>query len=414
MSSPNEYAGYTATEAAKKYLYDNCVEKLEKGDVWKVTLKHYHLKLKVSATKSGDSYKGFLRYSIKGLGQWTDFVANTTSKDAEDAKLLALMQFLSYLKQDEINDKFFHKAASRSDEERMMTNDNPDSYSIEFELDAMIVGSPSDHKLTPRITVVKPDGHSPPGFRVVVTGQAKSQDKAVEDARYTLNEFLDHYCLRTKTAIQIANNGIPHMIIYGGKIVMPIDLSNMKLFIPDREGFEFISKNIDDFRKNEYKYIRNAMNYYRKGKYADTFEGKLVNFFIALEALYSSNDAEIRYRFSIRLAVMLGITSEEIVTTFDDAFDYYKKRSITVHGEETKINQEILDKIDNWVRKSILYFIELSKNYITRDLALKFLDKTIIDFESRQLLQKQTESVREFLKKVEEERKKIEETTGKS
>ncbi|MGI0058566.1 MAG: hypothetical protein ACREBJ_02260 [Nitrosotalea sp.] len=414
MSSSDEYAGYTATEAAKKYLYDNCVKKLEKGDVWKVALKNYHLKLKVSATKSGDSYIGFLRYSIKGLDQWTDFVANTNSRNAEDAKLLALMQFLSYLKQDEINEKFFHKAPTNPDNEQIMMKTEPNSYSVEFELDAMMVGPPNDHKLTPRITVVKPDGHSPPGFRVTVIGEAKSEDQAVNDARNVLNEFLDHYCLRTKTAIQIGNNGIPHMIIYGGKIVMPIDLSNMKLFIPDRKGFEFISKNIDDFRKNEYKYIRNAMNYYRKGKYADAFEGKLVNFFIALEALYSSNDAEIRYRFSIRLAVMLGITSEEIITTFDNALDYYKKRSITIHGEETKINQEIINKIDDWVRKSILYFIELSKNHTTRDLALKFLDKAIIDFESRQSLQKQTESVREFLRKVEEERKKIEETTGKS
>lgn len=406
----DDYTGYSTTEASKKYLYDNCVKSLKKGDVWKVELKHYHLELKVSATQTGGSFRGFLRYSIKGLGQWTDFVANTNCKDAEDAKLLALMQFLSYLKFDEINEKFFRKGKTKTMEEPIPETVDQNSYSIEFELDAMIVGPPKDYQITPRIRVVKPDGHSPPGFRVVVTGSAVSQEKAVEDARNVLNEFLDHYCLRTRTAIQIGNNAVPHMIIYGGKVVMPIDFSNLKMLIPDKEGFEMMSKDIDEFHDSNYKYIKNAMNYYRKGKYADTLEGRLINFFIALEALYSSNDGEITFRFSMRLAVLLGVDSEEILRASKDAQEYYRKRSTAVHGNEVKIDQDTIEKIDSWVRKSILYFIELSEYYPQRELAIRAIEMAIVDFESRKLLQQQIEPAKTFLEKAEEERKKIEGT----
>ena len=122
-----------------------------------------------------------------------------------------------------------------------------------------------------------------------------------------------------------------------------------------------------------------------------------MNYFIALEALYSGG-SEITFRFSMRISTFLGIESNDTLEIFDDAKDYYgKKRSKVVHGKIISMDESTIKKIDLWVRKSILYFIELSKTYTTHELTLRAIDYAIVDFEFRDIIHSLTEPANALL-----------------
>ena len=60
----------------------------------------------------------------------------------------------------------------------------------------------------------------------------------------------------------------------------------------------------------------------------------------------------------------------------------------------------MINKIDLWVRKSILYFIELSEYFPHRDLSIEAIDYAVVDFEFRDFLRNITEPANSILNEV--------------
>jgi len=378
---------------SEEFLWKTCIKKITKGDVWEIELQYYHIILNVDVKKLKDGKcLGFLRYKIKGLEQWQEYVDIVTYADADRAKQHTVLTFLSYLKSDDVM-KFYDK--SPLIEPTLPNLEKDENYQIQYELDGKLAGPPTDLQLFEKLKVVKLSGYNARTFRILISGNTKTKDDAIKESKKILNDYLDYYCLRTQIPIKILNNGRPHAIIFNNNSEMDMNF-NSNVFVPEPDVITKFANELKNMsHKGNINYILNAMKYYRKASLSENLEDKLVNYFVALEALYSKNEQEITFRFSIRMSTFLEIDSDEIKKIFDEAQNYYRKRSTAVHGDITKIQTKDIEKIDNWVRTSILYFLELSDYFFERDLSINAIDYGVIDFEYRELLHAMTEPANE-------------------
>ena len=135
-------------------------------------------------------------------------------------------------------------------------------------------------------------------------------------------------------------------------------------------------------------YLDIALRRFNLGVEDPNIEDKFIDFMISLEALFMGGTAELTYKFSNRVAVLLGETDveKEDIKTF--MVKAYNVRSSTVHGEKVRpvcINEQnipletMVEKIEEIVRKSILCFIKLSKTYKDKDAVLKELDRSLLN-----------------------------------
>ena len=368
---------------SQEFLWKSCIKTIKKNDVWEIELQHYHIILKVSAKKlKNNKHLGFLRYKIKGLEQWQDFVNVTDSHDPNYAKQHTVLNFLSFLKSDEVQKIYGNPPLTEPELPKLSENEN---YQIQYELDGKLAGPPTDLKLTSQLRIVKLSGYNSQTFRVLVTGNADSKEKAILESKKIVNDFLDYYCVRTEQTLKMLNDGRPHSITFDDQSDMELDFS-LEYFIPDETIISTYSKELEKIRyDSELNYIKNALKYYRKARNEKEPEEKLVNYFIALEALYSGG-TEITFRFSMRISTLLGIESNDILEIFNDAQTYYGDRSKAVHGKIISMDKNTIKKIDSWVRKSIMSFTELSESYSTQKLVINAIDYAIVDFEFRDLI----------------------------
>lgn len=376
---------------SQDYLWKSCIKNIKKDDVWEVELQYYHIILRVAARKlRNGNYLGFLRYKIKGLEQWQDFVNVISNSQADEAKQHTILNFLSFLKSDDVQAIYGNPPLVEPELPKLSAGQN---YQIQYELDGRLIGPPTDLVLTPYLQIVKLSGYNSNTFRVLVTGKSDTKELALKESKKILMSFLDYYCVRTLQTIKILNDGKPHSIKFNNISDMELDFS-LNYFIPDESK---VSPYYSELHMIESEsglhYIQNAIKYYRKARTVEELEEKLVNYFIALEALYSKNEQEITFRFSIRISCFLGTESGEIAELLELAQEYYRKRSTAVHGEIVEIDRDVIDKIDSWVRRSILYFIEISTYFPNRNLAINAIDYAVIDFEFRDLLRNIIEPV---------------------
>ncbi|MCM8792677.1 MAG: HEPN domain-containing protein [Candidatus Omnitrophica bacterium] len=133
---------------------------------------------------------------------------------------------------------------------------------------------------------------------------------------------------------------------------------------------EFVNK-IRDFLKSEtyknHKYLRIATHYFLSAHEAPDIADNLVNYVIALEALYFDKEtSEMRERLANRIANLLGKNSEEKTEIRKRMLKIYKDRCDYVHGKSADINKDFSSQ-QNWLRNilrlSLLSFFSLSKYY---------------------------------------------------
>lgn len=151
------------------------------------------------------------------------------------------------------------------------------------------------------------------------------------------------------------------------------------------------------------KYLKIALRRFNLGIEEDYYlEDKIIDYLISLEALYLPESRELTYKLSNRVAILIGKEereTEEIRQTIVKAYDL---RSQIVHGKMVrpiKINGKIIQpkdftfNIEEILRKSIRFFIELSKTYKTQKTIIKELDKSLLNVKIRKKLHRLTKSV---------------------
>ncbi len=147
------------------------------------------------------------------------------------------------------------------------------------------------------------------------------------------------------------------------------------------------------------KYLDVALRRFNLGIEETDFEDKMIDYLISFEALYLQERRELTYRLSNRVAILLGKEekeTEEIKQTIKKAYDL---RSVIVHGKDfrpIKIEGKTIQTrdfafiIENYLRKSIRLFIELSKNYKKQEAIIKELDKSLLNTKIRKKLHRLT------------------------
>lgn len=141
------------------------------------------------------------------------------------------------------------------------------------------------------------------------------------------------------------------------------------------------------------RYIEIAIRYFNFAKERDSNEDKIVDFVIALEALYLNGDhGEFTYKLAHRAASMLGSTFDRRRVAFEKVKAAYNLRSQIVHGgsdpKKRKITNEDVEKVDNYVRISIVEYLNLNKKYNSKKLILEKIDESLFGEASWDTLQK--------------------------
>ncbi len=116
-------------------------------------------------------------------------------------------------------------------------------------------------------------------------------------------------------------------------------------------------------------------------------EDRVIDFVIALEALYSTDPQELGYRLSLRISSLLGGDDNEKEDLFEFVKGVYGARSLLVHGKNYKpvkvkarqfTIEEMAVELERIARLSIRKFLNLSGHYDDLEGVLLALDKGII------------------------------------
>lgn len=130
-------------------------------------------------------------------------------------------------------------------------------------------------------------------------------------------------------------------------------------------------------------YLRIALKRFNLGLEEKDNENKVIDFFVAFEALYLRQNLELSYRLALRTATFLGATSQEKKEIFKFMRDAYILRSQIIHGKPPKIRkqlvklQDYVSKLENYLRRSIVKFLEIISDFKNQEKILISLDQEI-------------------------------------
>jgi hypothetical protein len=150
------------------------------------------------------------------------------------------------------------------------------------------------------------------------------------------------------------------------------------------------------FSTNKEKFVKIALERFNLATEDDSLENKIIDYCISLEALYSNESNELTFKLSNRVAVLLGkndLERSEIKRLVKCA---YTLRSSIVHGGDITDSkqlrnftspQDFLAKVNQIVRKSILNFVNLTKNN-NKNQIIDAIDRSLLSSKELRELQR--------------------------
>src|SRR5438552_619731 len=104
-------------------------------------------------------------------------------------------------------------------------------------------------------------------------------------------------------------------------------------------------------------------------------EDKLIDYMIAFEALYfkTGERGEYRHKLAVRVARLLATGYENRKAIVKEMVEFYEKRSEVVHGERTTFQSGFIEKVEEYLRRSIKHFVQLPRT-VGHDQTISQLD----------------------------------------
>lgn len=129
-------------------------------------------------------------------------------------------------------------------------------------------------------------------------------------------------------------------------------------------------------------YLKNALHYLYYGIESDRFEEKIINFFIAVEALLGEAQ-EVTYKIAVRSAVLLDcrIPNQKTLDIFEDMKLLYRARCDIVHGRRTRASYSDAYRLQTYLEELIRIFIRLPDSMRREDI-LKLVNDSMFDIDS--------------------------------
>lgn len=228
----------------------------------------------------------------------------------------------------------------------------------------------------------------------------------VQRAARLLNDFLNVYtCVAGFPTRIVRDDGASQISGFTG-FGASISRSLVITVVPKKSNEELnqeikVARRIFDsinFSSKSKGYLRVALDYFRKANNERLNDNKLIDYMIALEALYLSERLELSYRLSHRVSCLLGENDKKRAQIFKDIKSLYKKRSNVVHGEHTDILSDEVSKLKEYVKDSIQRFLVLATRY-PKNKILEILDESVINKDTRERIQRDAKTPSFFIYK---------------
>ena len=166
--------------------------------------------------------------------------------------------------------------------------------------------------------------------------------------------------------------------------------------------------------KGKYTFLDRSIRRFSNAIENRSTEERIVDFVISLESLYSSNEQELAYKFSIRVAAILGSNSREKINLQRMMHKIYDMRIRIVHGgkipKQIKLERKSLEMVravellERISRNSIMIFFELLEHYGKKEDIHRDIENAIFDDVARLKLSKIIRSSKyinsKFLKEI--------------
>ena len=113
-------------------------------------------------------------------------------------------------------------------------------------------------------------------------------------------------------------------------------------------------------------------------------ENKLIDFFVAFEALFLLEASELSYRLALRTATLLGDSYQERREITNFMRDAYVLRSQIVHGKTPRLKKKTIDlkeyvpRLENYLRHSIVKYFKMIRQFKDQTAILRYLDQEIL------------------------------------
>ena len=226
--------------------------------------------------------------------------------------------------------------------------------------------------------------------------EANTEREAQNSAIKKLELFLNMYYLYSFNALSISQK---HQIdiknLSTGNILSTAKLHSISGKQFNQQEFCDVLKNyFEKVLESRNEYLRIATTYFRRGRLDEYFDSKFIDWFIALEALYSKDEerTEMRFRLSNRIATLLGESTDERISIQEKFKKLYDLRSAVVHGSKSLSPNPDTSLIFTWLKESILRFLVLSKKYNHDEIVSK-IDQGMIDNTIAKQLQDESSSL---------------------
>jgi hypothetical protein len=154
---------------------------------------------------------------------------------------------------------------------------------------------------------------------------------------------------------------------------------------------EYFERFLNYFSDDRFK-LRIGLSRFNKGCLEQEQEDKLIDYVIALESILIENSGtDLKLRFSLRGASLLGKSQDERSELFKRLGDAYKFRNNLVHGS-TKVDffKVDVDTLSHIAGRAILKMIDLSNLPVKKEKILEALDSFLFS-------RKENESIDDFL-----------------
>jgi hypothetical protein len=136
-----------------------------------------------------------------------------------------------------------------------------------------------------------------------------------------------------------------------------------------------------------------AMIFYYNSKHATEIYSTLLGLVTVLETLFTENDGETKYKFSLRTSIFVEDDPEKRLELFEKLKKIYKERSELVHGDDVSLNpttvyHDYVTFLSPIVFDTLARYIELLSNNLTKKEIIKQIDaialgsKDYLHFES--------------------------------
>ncbi|MEM3172892.1 MAG: HEPN domain-containing protein [Candidatus Nitrosotenuis sp.] len=211
--------------------------------------------------------------------------------------------------------------------------------------------------------------------------KSNSSTNAISSARMKLDIFLGLYFLYSLNPKRINDN---HGVTVNNLSTNQVS-SELRAFVVTRgrEDLDIFNQITSEYmeltQRENNEYIKIAMDYFRLGMMEYRKENSIIDFFIALEALFSKEGPKIEHSISNRVATLLGMDVNHRKGILRKVRELYSIRSKIVHGSKTEINEVDRLQLVRWVRESILRFLVLSNHYQNRDEIIRLIDDSALE-----------------------------------